>query len=89
MCIRDRARTVADLDASGMDANLTGKFRAFGRTHEVVVGANYAHTKIDTSYSYLTNYATFNAFQFNPGLPEPTTAALRASTDEVLSLIHI
>ncbi|WP_035360550.1 TonB-dependent siderophore receptor [Achromobacter insuavis] len=77
------ARTVADLDASGMDANLTGKFRAFGRTHEVVVGANYAHTKIDTSYSYLTNYATFNAFQFNPGLPEPTTAALRASTDEV------
>ncbi|WP_287813986.1 TonB-dependent siderophore receptor [Achromobacter sp.] len=83
MALVNVARTVADLDASGMDANLTGKFRAFGRTHEVVVGANYAHTKIDTSYSYLTNYATFNAFQFNPDLPEPTTAALRAFTDEV------
>lgn len=83
MAMVNVARTVADLDASGMDANLTGKFRGFGRTHEVVVGANYAHTKIDTSYSYLTNYASFNAFRFNPGLPEPSTAALRDFTDEV------
>lgn len=83
MAMVNVARTVADLDASGMDANLTGKFRGFGRTHEVVVGANYAHTKIDTSYSYLTNYASFNAFRFNPDLPEPSTAALRDFTDEV------
>ncbi|MDF2860825.1 MAG: tonB-dependent siderophore receptor family protein [Achromobacter mucicolens] len=76
------ARTVADIDTSGVDANLTGKFRAFGRTHEVVVGANYGHTKIDTSYAYLVNYATFNAFNFNPDLPEPTTAEIRAGTDE-------
>ncbi|MCW0205940.1 MAG: TonB-dependent receptor [Achromobacter sp.] len=76
------ARTVADIDTSGVDANLTGKFRAFGRTHEVVVGANYGHSKIDTSYAYLVNYATFNAFNFNPDLPEPSTAALRASVDE-------
>ncbi|WP_241072102.1 TonB-dependent siderophore receptor [Achromobacter xylosoxidans] len=83
MAMVNVARTVADLNASGMDANLTGKFRGFGRTHEVVVGANYAHTKIDTSYSYLTNYASFNAFRFNPDLPEPSTAALRDFTDEV------
>ncbi|MCY1210137.1 Ferripyoverdine receptor [compost metagenome] len=76
------ARTVADIDTSGVDANLTGKFRAFGRTHEVVLGANYGHSKIDTSYAYLVNYATFNAFNFNPDLPEPSTAALRASVDE-------
>ncbi|MBO1260965.1 TonB-dependent siderophore receptor [Bordetella holmesii] len=77
------ARTVADIDTSGLDANLTGKFRAFGRTHEVVLGTNYGHSKIDTSYAYLVNYATFNAFRFDPDLPEPSTAALRAGTDEV------
>ncbi|MFU2024508.1 TonB-dependent siderophore receptor [Bordetella avium] len=77
------ARTVADIDTSGVDAHLTGRFRAFGRTHDVVVGSNYGHSKIDTSYSYLVNYASFNAFHFDPDLPEPSTAALRAGTDEV------
>lgn len=76
------AMTEADLKTSGLDANLQGKVHAFGRTHEVVLGASYAHTKNDTTYSYLVNYHTFNAFRFDPTLPEPSDAAVRAGTEE-------
>lgn len=76
------ALTVADVNASGMDANLVGKFQAFGRSHELVLGANYAHTRNDTSYSYLTNTSIFDAFHFDPSMPEPTNAAIRSGVEE-------
>lgn len=76
------AMTVADVNTSGLDANLVGKIHAFGRTHDIVLGSNYSHNKIDTSYAYQVNYYFFDAFDFNPNLPEPTDAAMRASTEE-------
>ena len=83
MALVNVARTVADIDTSGLDANLVGKVHAFGRAHEVVVGANYSHNRIDTGYSYLLNYANFNAFHFDPDLPEPSSDAIRAGTNEL------
>ncbi|MDQ8035037.1 TonB-dependent siderophore receptor [Bordetella genomosp. 1] len=77
------AKTVADIDTSGLDANLLGKVQAFGRTHEIVLGTTYSHNRIDTTYSYLVNYANFNAFNFDPDLPEPVGAAMHAGTDEM------
>lgn len=76
------ALTAADVDASGVDANLTGRIHAFGRAHEVVLGANYAYNKIDTSYAYLLNFRSFNAFGVDSALPEPADAAVRAGTEE-------
>lgn len=76
------ALTLADVNTSGVDANMTGKLHAFGRTHEIVLGANYSHNKIDTAYAYLLNYQFFNAFGFNPDLPEPSDDAMRAGTNE-------
>lgn len=76
------AMTEADIKTSGVDANLQGKVQAFGRTHEIVLGATYAHAKVDTTYAYLLNYHTFNAFRFDPTLAEPSNAAVRAGTEE-------
>ncbi len=74
--------TVADVTASGVDANVVGKVHAFGRTHEVVLGASYSHAKTHTSYSYLSNVSVFNAFRFDPDFPEPTDAMIRSEFEE-------
>lgn len=75
--------TVADIHTQGVDANVTGKLHAFGRTHEIVVGANYTHTEVDTTYGYLTNASIFDVHHFDPDMAEPSDAAVLYDFQEV------
>lgn len=66
------ARSIADIENSGVDANLSGKFDALGRRHEVVVGMNYAHTIARTTYGVRNNFNLFDIDSFSPDFAEPT-----------------
>ncbi|WCM90699.1 TonB-dependent siderophore receptor [Acidovorax sp. NCPPB 3576] len=76
------ARSIADIETSGIDANLTGKFDAFGRRHELVSGVNYTHTTNDTIYGFRTNYNIFGLNRYNPDFREPTDAEIYTGTRE-------
>ncbi|MFC7207297.1 hypothetical protein ACFQOZ_11570 [Comamonas endophytica] len=67
------ARSLADLETSGIDAHLTGRFDAYGRRHELVSGMNYTRTTNDTTYGFRTNYNIFNIGSYDPALREPWT----------------
>lgn len=57
-----------------LDATLTGAFRAFGRRHELVVGANWYDRKADSRGGRLSNFGgkPVNVFSFNPdSIPDP------------------
>ena len=77
-------RQLADVETSGIDANLTGAFSALGRRHEIVGGANYSKAKTDHDFSYKLNYNIFNIGSFNPGFSEPADADIYAATRERL-----
>jgi outer membrane receptor for ferric coprogen and ferric-rhodotorulic acid len=76
------ARSLADIETSGLDANLTGSFEALGRRHELVSGANYARAANDTTYGFRTNYNIFTLGRYDPGIAEPTDAQIYAATRE-------
>ena len=76
------ARSIADLETSGIDANVTGRIEAFGRQHEWVGGANYTRTTNDTTYGFRTNYNIFNLGSYDPALREPNDSEIYASTRE-------
>lgn len=76
------ARSIADLETTGIDANLTGQFDAFGRRHELVSGVNYTRTTNDTTYGFRTNYNIFTLGRYDPALREPQDAEIYASTRE-------
>ncbi|MDP9899791.1 TonB-dependent siderophore receptor [Variovorax ginsengisoli] len=76
------ARSIADIDASGIDAQLTGQFDAGGRRHELVSGLGYTRTTNDTIYGYRTNYNIFNVGSYNPAIREPSDQEIYASTKE-------
>ncbi len=74
--------TLADTELSGLDANVTGKFDAFGRRHELVAGMTYTHAKVDTIYGVSSNYLTYNINTFDPGFAEPTDESIYAVVKE-------
>lgn len=76
------ARSVADIETSGIDANLTGAFQALGRRHELVSGVNYVHARNDTTYGFRTNYNIFNINGYDPAIREPADAEIYAATRE-------
>lgn len=60
-----------DYDWYSLDSNLNGDFDAFGRTHQLLLGANYALFK-DRSLSVWEDVG--NQDVFNPVLPKPDLA---------------
>ncbi len=63
----------------GADINLTGKWRAFGLEHEVVVGANASDLKTDDLQGGLLNLGPINLY--NPVSPrEPSMEELLGTT---------
>ncbi|QEI05304.1 TonB-dependent siderophore receptor [Pigmentiphaga aceris] len=75
-------RSTSDIETSGIDANLTGKFEAFGRRHELVSGMNYSRASNDTVYGFRTNYNVFDIYNYNPNLREPSDDEIYASNRE-------
>ncbi|MEG1769029.1 MAG: TonB-dependent siderophore receptor [Comamonas sp.] len=76
------ARSIADLETSGIDAHVTGRFDAYGRRHELVSGVNYTRTTNDTTYGFKTNYNIFNLGSYDPALREPQDAEIYTGTRE-------
>ena len=62
----------------GLDAALSGKFQAWGRRHEVIVGANYSNYKSDDKYAIATGLGAVNVFNPNPYQPLQSMASLAA-----------
>lgn len=70
-------------EQTGFDANLTGSFEAFGRKHDVLIGANYQKRDYDlSSQLYTVPNAAINVFDFNAAAYSsfPTVPA-RAATN--------
>jgi outer membrane receptor for ferric coprogen and ferric-rhodotorulic acid len=76
------ARSISDIETSGLDANLTGGFQAFGRRHEVVSGFNYTRATNDTVYGFRTNFNVFDIYNYNPAIREPSDAEIYSATRE-------
>ena len=74
--------TVAENELSGIDANITGKFDALGRQHEVVFGVNHARATARTVYGVSSNYHTFDINNFSADFPEPTDAFINSNLRE-------
>lgn len=55
----------------GVDANLTGKFAAFGRQHELTVGMNASRSKKNDYMALIRLPQTLNLFAPNHHIPEP------------------
>ncbi len=63
-------------DQYGVDASISGAFSAFGRRHEVLLGANWADRAnyYDVIPLYLPPYSPVDIFNYDPyTVPEPVT----------------
>ncbi|MFJ4345346.1 TonB-dependent siderophore receptor [Pseudomonas sp. NPDC089401] len=70
--------------ATGLDANLTGTFEAFGLEHRVIIGANYLNESENYAQGYGTGYPiNFNALDVN--VPKPTRINLSPANDETIN----
>lgn len=76
------SNTIAKNKLSGMDANITGKFDALGRRHEVVAGVTYSYAEARTIYGVSSNYYTYDINNFNPDFPEPSDDFIYQTTRE-------
>lgn len=76
------AMTRATTNAVGLDAHLTGDIDAFGRQHEVVVGAAYNRSRGHTVYDAMTTANPINVLTPNVHIPEPSDASLAAEFSE-------
>ncbi|MBV7537514.1 TonB-dependent receptor [Duganella sp. sic0402] len=76
------SNTLAENKLSGMDANVTGKFDALGRRHEVVAGVTYSYAEARTTYGVSSNYYTYDINSFNADFPEPTADFIYANLKE-------
>lgn len=76
------SRQLADVEATGIDANLTGAFAAWGRQHELVIGANHARSTVDHAFAYKLNYNVFDIRSYDPALREPDDAEIYAANRE-------
>lgn len=76
------SNTIAENKLSGVDANVTGKFDALGRRHEVVAGVTYSYAEADTIYGVSSNYYTYDINSFNPNFAEPTDDFIYQTTRE-------
>ena len=76
------SNTIAENKLSGVDANITGKFDALGRRHEVVAGVTYSYAQADTLYGVSSNYYTYDINSFNPDFAEPADDFIYQTTKE-------
>ena len=71
----------AEVERQGLDAFLSGSFEAWGRRHEVVLGANRSEHRYDSDITnlYSTPYSPVDIFNYDPyAVPEPATPASTA-----------
>ncbi|MEG0224660.1 MAG: TonB-dependent siderophore receptor [Comamonas sp.] len=64
---------------SGIDANLQGRFEAWGLRHSLTVGANASRLTSRTAQSVLSNVSAIDVFAPNPDVAEPSAAAMAAA----------
>ncbi|WP_241150392.1 MULTISPECIES: TonB-dependent siderophore receptor [Delftia] len=76
------AMTQARMNASGLDAHVTGDIDAFGRQHELVLGATYSRSHANPTYNALTAANPIDVTAPNAHIPEPSDAALAAVFNE-------
>jgi outer membrane receptor for ferric coprogen and ferric-rhodotorulic acid len=76
------AMTRSHMNAAGLDAHLTGEVDAFGRQHEVVLGATYNRSRANTTYNALITASPIDITAPNAHIPEPSDAALAAVFNE-------
>ncbi|CAB5691297.1 Fe(III)-pyochelin receptor [Delftia tsuruhatensis] len=76
------AMTRSHMNAMGLDAHLTGDIDAFGRQHEVVLGATYNRSRADTTYSAFTTASPIDVTAPNAHIAEPGDEALAAVFNE-------
>jgi outer membrane receptor for ferric coprogen and ferric-rhodotorulic acid len=76
------AMTRATTNATGLDAHLTGDIDAFGRQHELVLGATYSRSRANTTYNAFTTASPIDVTAPNVHIPEPSDAALAAVFSE-------
>jgi len=70
--------------ATGVDANLTGNFEAFGLEHRLIVGANY----LKESENYAQGYGTAYPINFNDldtNVPKPSHINMSPATGETIN----
>jgi outer membrane receptor for ferric coprogen and ferric-rhodotorulic acid len=66
----------AEVQRKGLDAFLSGSFDAFGRQHEIVLGANRSEHRYQTDIMnlYTAPYTPVDIFSYDPhAVPEPAT----------------
>ncbi|MFT4160774.1 TonB-dependent siderophore receptor, partial [Shinella sp.] len=69
--------------AVGLDANLSGRFLAFGLHHDVVVGGNYSKQKKDDGYTRWAGYNTYDVFNVNRAIARLGTTSSPTQTVDV------
>lgn len=74
--------TDANQKAWGLDASLNGRFDAWGRQHEVVLGSSYNRTRVNTDYSSKTPFTPIDVFAPDPYREEPSNADIRYANTE-------
>lgn len=75
-----------DVDSAGIDANLTGTFKALGGTHQIMVGANWSKQDLIDRTANLARSIPVDVFNVNHGavaqVDHPAWGADNSSRDE-------
>ena len=78
------------IDASGLDASLTGSFEAFGGTHKLAVGASWTQENATGRTTTVSMNIPVDVFHFNHDLiPEPATPAYANQLKDRSSLLGV
>lgn len=79
-----------DIDATGLDAHLSGSFDAFGRTHRAMVGTSWSQQKGIGQSTTVNMNIPVDIFNFNHSLiPEPVTPAYASQLRDKTSLFGL
>lgn len=78
------------IDATGLDANLTGSFQAFGSTHKAMMGASWSEQEGMGRTTTMNMNIPVDVFHFNHALiPEPVTPAYANLQRDRMSLLGL
>ncbi|MBN9366759.1 MAG: TonB-dependent siderophore receptor [Comamonadaceae bacterium] len=78
------------IDATGLDANLTGSFSAFGGTHKALLGASWTEQKAIGRSTTVSMNIPVDIFNFPHGLiPEPATPAYASQLEDKVRLLAL
>jgi iron complex outermembrane receptor protein/outer membrane receptor for ferric coprogen and ferric-rhodotorulic acid len=78
------------IDATGLDANLTGSFRAFGGAHKAMLGTSWSEQEGIGRTTTVNMNIPVDVFHFNHALiPEPVTPAYANQLKDKVSLFGL